>query len=142
MFHLRPGVPFHDGSTLDAAAVVWNFDKVLNPQAPHFDNRQAAQVRPRLPSVASWKALDPMTVQVTTKAVDALFPYQMLWFLISSPAQFAKLGNSWEKFAFQPRPAPGRSSIGVAACRASRIVLLRNPDVLGSQARMAKLEIG
>ena len=42
-----------------------------------------------------------MTVQVTTKAVDALFPYQMLWFLISSPAQFATLG-SWEKFAFQP----------------------------------------
>ncbi len=37
-------------------------------------------MRPRLPSVASYKKLDAMTVQVTTKAVDALFPYQMLWF--------------------------------------------------------------
>ncbi len=102
VFHLREGVSFHDGSRLDADAVLWNFDKVLNPQAAHFDNRQAAQVRPRLPSVQSWKKLDAMTVQVTTKAVDALFPYRMLWFLISSPAQFAAVGGSWEKFAFAP----------------------------------------
>src|SRR5277367_5006909 len=27
VFKLRPGVKFHDGSTLDAAAVIWNFDK-------------------------------------------------------------------------------------------------------------------
>ena len=102
VFHLREGVKFHDGSSFDADAVVWNFEKVLNPQAPHFDQRQAAQVRPRLPSVASWRKLDAMTVEVTTKAVDSIFPYQMLWFLISSPAQYEKLGRSWEKFAFEP----------------------------------------
>ena len=38
-FRLRPGVQFHDGSAFDADAVIWNFEKVLNPQAPHFDNR-------------------------------------------------------------------------------------------------------
>src|SRR5438874_1348571 len=102
VFTLRPGVKFHDGSEFDADAVIWNFEKVLNPQAPHFDNRQAAQVRPRLPSVAAWRKLDAMTVEVTTKAVDSIFPYQMLWFLVSSPAQYEKLGRSWEKFAFEP----------------------------------------
>jgi peptide/nickel transport system substrate-binding protein len=101
-FRLREGVRFHDGSLFDADAVVWNFDKVLNGQAPHFDNRQAAQVRPRLPSVASWRKLDPTTVEVTTKAVDSFFPYQMLWFLISSPAQYEKLGRSWDRFAQEP----------------------------------------
>jgi peptide/nickel transport system substrate-binding protein len=30
LFTLREGVKFHDGSTLDAAAVVWNLDKVLD----------------------------------------------------------------------------------------------------------------
>ena len=135
-FKLRDGVAFHDGSHFDADAVVWNFDKVLNPQAPHFDSRQAAQVRPRLPSVASWRKLDAMTVQVTTKAVDALFPYQMLWFLISSPAQYAALG-SWEKFAFQPS-GTGPFKLATLVPRA-KVELVRN-DAYWNSARRAKLE--
>ena len=71
IFKLREGVKFHDGSLFDADAVIWNFEKVLNPQAPHFDQRQSAQVRPRLPSVASWRKLDAMTLEVTTKGVDS-----------------------------------------------------------------------
>jgi peptide/nickel transport system substrate-binding protein len=122
VFKLRPGVKFHDGSDFDAEAVVWNFDKVLNPQAPHFDNRQAAQVRPRLPSVASWRTLDAMTVEVTTKAVDSIFPYQMLWFLISSPAQYEKLGKSWERFAQEPS-GTGPFRLGKLVPRASAELL-------------------
>jgi peptide/nickel transport system substrate-binding protein len=99
---LREGVKFHDGSAFDADAVIWNVEKVMNAQAPHFDQRQAAQVRPRLPSLASWKKLDPTTVELTTKAVDSLFPYQLLWFLVSSPAQYEKLGRSWDRFAVEP----------------------------------------
>jgi peptide/nickel transport system substrate-binding protein len=102
VFKLREGVRFHDGSPFDADAVVWNFEKVLNAQAPHFDNRQAAQVRPRLPSVSSWRKLDATTVEVTTKAVDSFFPYQMLWFLISSPAQYERVGWNWDRFAQEP----------------------------------------
>jgi peptide/nickel transport system substrate-binding protein len=101
-FKLRAGVKFHDGSAFNADAVVWNLDKVLDEKAPHFDKRQAAQVRTRLPSVASWKKLDDMTVEITTKEVDSIFPYQMLWFLISSPAQYEKVGKDWDKFAMSP----------------------------------------
>ncbi|WP_342362917.1 ABC transporter substrate-binding protein [Terrarubrum flagellatum] len=101
-FKLREGVKFHDGSSFDADAVIWNFEKVLNPQAPHFDPRQSSQVRTRLPSIASWKKIDATTVEVMTKMVDSLFPFQLLWFLISSPAQYEKLGRDWEKFAFEP----------------------------------------
>ena len=137
IFKLREKVRFHDGSTLDADAVVWNLAKVLDPQAPQFDNRQAAQVRPRLPSIASWKRLDPMTVQITTKAIDALFPYQLLWFLVSSPAQYANLGNSWEKFAFQPS-GTGPFRLGSLTPRA-KVELLRNPDYWDT-ARLARLE--
>src|SRR6266851_2437381 len=99
LFKLRPGVKFHDGSAFDADAVVWNLEKVFNKDAPQFDQRQAAQVRPRLPSIASYKKTGDMEVEVKTKAVDALFPYQLLWFLISSPAQWEKLGKDWNKFA-------------------------------------------
>ncbi len=101
-FKLRDGVKFHDGSAFDADAVVWNFDKVFDTKSPQFDQRQASQVRPRLPSVASYRKIDDKTVEVKTKVVDALFPYQMLWFLVSSPAQFEKLGRDWNKFASEP----------------------------------------
>ena len=101
-FKLRDGVKFHDGSAFDADAVVWNLEKVFNKDAPQFDQRQAAQVLPRLPGIASYKKTGAMEVEIKTKAVDALFPYQMLWFLISSPAQWEKLGKDWNKFASEP----------------------------------------
>jgi peptide/nickel transport system substrate-binding protein len=101
-FKLRQGVKFHDGSAFDADAVVWNLDKVLNDKSPQFDAKQSAQVRPRIPSIASYKKTGDLTVEITTKDVDSLFPYQLPWFLIGSPAQWEKMGKDWAKVAFQP----------------------------------------
>jgi ABC-type transport system substrate-binding protein len=58
--------------------VIWNLDKVLNDKAAQFDKRQSAQVKTRLPSVASYAKIDNSTVEITTKTVDSFFPYQML----------------------------------------------------------------
>ena len=101
-FKLRPGVKFHDGSAFDADAVIWNFEKVFNKDAPQFDTRQSAQVRPRLPGLSSYRKTADMEIEIKTKSVDSLFPYQLLWFLVSSPAQWEKLGKDWNKFAMEP----------------------------------------
>jgi len=101
-FSLRKGVKFHDGSDFKADAVVWNLDKVLSDKSPQFDAKQSAQVRSRIPSIASYRKVDDYTVEIVTKSVDALFPYQLPWFLISSPAQWEKLGKDWAKVALQP----------------------------------------
>src|SRR6202140_4696161 len=101
-FSLRPNVKFHDGSLFNADAVIWNLEKVLDDKAPHFDKRQSAQVKPRLPSVASYRKIDDATVEITTKDIDSFFPYQMLWFLVSSPAQYENVGKDWDKFASTP----------------------------------------
>ena len=120
-FKLRDGVKFHDGSAFDADAVIWNFDKVLDTKAPQFDQRQAAQVRPRLPSVASYRKIDDMTVEVTTKVVDALFPYQMLWFLVSSPGAVREARQGLEQVrlrALGHRPLQARPPGAARARRA------------------------
>jgi len=125
-FTLRRGVKFHDGSAFNADAVIWNLDKVLDEKAPQFDKRQSAQVKPRLPSVASYRKIDDDTVEITTKDVDSIFPYQMLWFLVSSPAQYEKLGRDWEKFASEPS-GTGRFKLARLVPR-ERAELVKNPD--------------
>ncbi len=57
----------------DADAVIWNLDKIFNKDSAQFDTRQSVQVRPRLPSLASYRKAGDMAVELKTKAVDSLF---------------------------------------------------------------------
>jgi ABC-type transport system substrate-binding protein len=101
-FKLRPDVKFHDGSPFNADAVVWNFEKILNEQAPQFDPKQAANVRARIPTVKSVRKVDDLTIEIITKTPDSWLPYALSYVFYASPAQWEKLGKSWEKFAFEP----------------------------------------
>ncbi len=98
---LRPGVHFHDGSVVNADAVVWNLDKVFDKTAPQYSPAVVAQVLWRLPGIAGYRKLDDMSVEITTKGVDATLPYQLTGLLIASPARWREAG-SWEAFSRNP----------------------------------------
>jgi ABC-type transport system substrate-binding protein len=136
-FRLREGVTFHDGSAFSAESVVWNLDKLLNDKSPQYDPRQSAQGRSRIPGVASYRAVDPGTLEITTKGVDATLAYQLAWIMISSPAQWEKVGRSWDAFAKTPAgTGPWKLAAFVPRERAE---MVPNPDYW-DKARVPKLD--
>ncbi len=90
-FKLRPGVKFHDGSDFNADAVVWNVEKVLKQDAPHFDASQVGVTASRMPTLASAKKIDDLTVELTTKEPDSFLPINLTNLFMASPTK-------WQKF--------------------------------------------
>ena len=137
IFKLREGVKFHDGSDFTAESAVWNFEKILNDKSPQYDPRQSAQGRTRIPAVAAYKAIDKYTLEITTKMPDATLPYQIAWIMMSSPAQFEKVGKSWDAFAKTPSgTGPWKLTLFIPRERAE---MVPNADYW-DKARVPKLD--
>ena len=72
VFHLRPGVTFHDGSTFDARDVIFSLDRA---RAPDSTNAQKALFQ----GIASVQAIDPQTVRIGLTAPDGGLPFKLAW---------------------------------------------------------------
>ena len=83
-FRLRPNVKFHDGTPLDAAAVVWNFERWWKASHPQHDNQvKAGQTFEYWEAqfggfddksiVSAVEAVGPHTVRITLKEPQAPF---------------------------------------------------------------------
>jgi len=71
-FHLRDGVTFHDGTTMDAEDVKFSLDRA---RAEDSTNAQKALFA----GIESVEIVDPLTVRVTLSAPDGNFPFKMAW---------------------------------------------------------------
>ena len=91
-FKLRKGVRFHDGTPLDAAAVKFTFDRVIDSAHPHAKSGKWSFVTGYLSSVKSVETLDSQTVQLHLKyPTSSLLPLLALPnCAIISPTAFAK----------------------------------------------------
>src|SRR3979490_381383 len=90
-FKLRPGVTFHDGSPFNADAAVWNVEKGIKQDAPQFDPSQVGVTASRMPTLASARKIDDMTVELTAKEADSFLPINVTNLFMASPAK-------WQKF--------------------------------------------
>ena len=92
VFKLRSGVKFHDGSSFNADAVVWNVQKVLDKSAAHFDPSQIGVTTSRMPTLRSARKIDDLTVELTTSEPDSFLPLNLTNLFMASPAHWnAKL---------------------------------------------------
>src|SRR5438874_7410065 len=110
-FKVRPGVTFHDGSPFNADAVVWNVEKVLKQDAQQFDASQVGVTASRMPTLASARKIDDMTVELITKEPDSFLPFNLANLFMASPTKWqtfydaasgdakAKSQAAWAAFA-------------------------------------------
>jgi peptide/nickel transport system substrate-binding protein len=116
--HLRKDVKFHDGTPLNAAAVKFSLDRIVDPKTKSL---QVAAVGPYDKS----EVVDDYTVKITLKTSFPIFLNQLSTRALSpsSPTAVAKLGDQWARF-----------SVGTGPFRVKNwpddntLVLERNPD--------------
>jgi peptide/nickel transport system substrate-binding protein len=92
-FTLRDGITFHDGSALDAEAVVFNFERMLNDDHPYHDTGPFP-LSFFFSAIETVEAVDPLTVRFTLNGPYAPFLSNLAYptGLIVSPAAVMEHG--------------------------------------------------
>ncbi|WP_300058793.1 ABC transporter substrate-binding protein [uncultured Roseobacter sp.] len=123
-FSLREGVTFHDGSVFDAAAVKFNFDRMLKEDHPYHDTGPFPLAF-FFSAVQEVTVIDPLTVQFTLDAPYAPFLSNLAYptGLIVSPAAVEQHGAEFG------RNPSGTGPFTFAEWRSNEAVVIEaNPD--------------
>lgn len=116
-FTLRPDIRFHNGEPLNAEAVVFSVERMIDPD---LNSEQLSYYS----TLAGAEAVDELTVRILTSGPDPILPARMYYFMIAPPG-----ASTHEDFAESPvGTGPYRF---VSWDRGSEIVLEANPDYWG-----------
>ncbi len=148
-FQLRRSVKFHDGTPLDAAAVVWNFERWWKAAHPQHDNQvKAGQTFEYWEAqfagfddksiVSAVEAVGTHTVRITLKEPQAPFLANLAMFVfdIASPRAVERWGTEF-----------GKHPVGTGAYKFvewkpnQEVVLEANPDFWGQKPRIKRVVV-
>ena len=128
-----------DGTPLDAKAVVWNVDRLLNKQNPQYIYNTGpveGYIEFTYGDVASYRAVDDTTVEFKFKQPNAPFlnSLAMVWNGLVSPAAAAKYGKD-----FRNHPVGSGPFVLREWRQRDQVILDANPSYWGGKPKVDHL---
>jgi len=93
-FKLRQGVKFHDGTTFDADAVIFQYDRLRTKTFQYYDTKSAASAAALFRYFKSWRKIDNRTVEIKTTKPYAWLPWDLAGIFYPSPSVVKQYGNN------------------------------------------------
>ncbi len=122
-FKLRPGVKFQDGTPWNADAAVFGLDRLLNEKSQWYNADDAGSVGLYTQSIASYKKIDNMTIQITTKKPYAMLPLDLPFCTFPEPD-----GGEEGRQGFANNPVGTGPFKFVSVTPGQSLTLAKNPD--------------
>lgn len=122
---IREGVTFHDGTPLNAEAVKWNLDRVLDPDVP-------VAIRSPFVSIEEVEVVDEYTIKLHMSQPFAplMSSFSLETAAIVSPASVDMESNSYENITDPVGTGP---YIFKERVKGERVVVEKNPDYWGEE---------
>ena len=132
-FTLRSGVTFTDGTPFNADAVVFNLDRYFKPGFEYGSAALVGNAASAIGPVASYRAVDDHTVEITTSTPDAALPEDAQNILIASPTAIKA-----DPTGFANHPV-GTGPFVFSAQDSSSLTFTANKDYFAGKPKLDKL---
>jgi len=134
-FKLRPGVKFQDGTPWNADAAVFNLQRYVDTGTPNYYPELNGQGGMSVAGIKSFKKIDNLTLQITTKGPWSYLPGDLATVYFGSPTAIKKLGN--EQFALHPVGTGPFKFVSLK--RGQQLTLEANPDYWAGRPKLDTL---
>jgi peptide/nickel transport system substrate-binding protein len=133
-FNLRSHVRFHDGTPLDADAVVFSFERLLVKGHPQSLGDAGSYWRAMLDDVEKVVAVDPLTVEIHVRRKYAPLLGNLAMYPIVSPSAVKKWGEAFADHPVGTGPFAFEDWI-----KGARVVVRRFDDYWGRPAGLNRI---